>query len=222
MLREQGTPGFPRGLPKTRAAIAYASYLHAGQRRKADDAPFILHPLEVASLLYYAGAPDHVIAAGALHDTIEKTDATASDLRERFGARVAGLVVAVSEDEQIPSYAQRKAALCERAAGAGEEALMLLAADKVSKARELRRNPATAGRSRRRRLMHYRQCLHLLEERLPHSPLVRDLDAELEMLPDPTAHERSRPSARVARSSRPDADSRAALYEQLIGPRADR
>jgi guanosine-3',5'-bis(diphosphate) 3'-pyrophosphohydrolase len=199
MLRQQSMPGFPRGLPKTQAAIAYASYLHEGQRRKADGAPFILHPLEVASLLYYAGAPDDVIAAGALHDTIEKTDAGVTDLRDRFGPRVAGLVLAVSEDEQISSYAQRKAALCDRAASAGEEALMLLAADKVSKARELRRNPHAAGRSRRRRVLHYRQCLQLLEERLPRSSLVRELEAELETLPDPGTEERQRKNAHAAR-----------------------
>jgi (p)ppGpp synthase/HD superfamily hydrolase len=200
MPGQQRTPGgFPRGLPKTQAAIAYASYLHEGQRRKADGEPFILHPLEVASLLYYAGAPDHVIAAGVLHDTIEKTDVTASDLRERFGPRVAELVLAVSEDEQISSYAQRKAALCDRAAGAGEEALMVLAADKVSKARELRRHPDAAGRSRHRRVTHYQDCLQLLQERLPHSPLVRELDAELETLPEVAAHERRRKDAQAAR-----------------------
>lgn len=158
-----------------------------GQRRKADGAPFIAHPLEVASLLYYAGAPDHVIAAGALHDTIEKTDTDASELHKRFGSQVARLVVAVSEDERIASYTQRKAALRNQAADAGEEALMLLAADKVSKARELRLYPTAARRSRAadspcRRLTHYRECLRPLQERLPDSRLVRELETELEAL----------------------------------------
>ena len=49
--------------------------MHAGQRRQLDGAPFIEHPLEVAAILHDAGAPDHVIAAGILHDTLEKTDA---------------------------------------------------------------------------------------------------------------------------------------------------
>jgi (p)ppGpp synthase/HD superfamily hydrolase len=50
-------PGSLHGLSKIGAAIAYAEPLHAGQRRGADGAPFILHPLEVACLLYDAGAP---------------------------------------------------------------------------------------------------------------------------------------------------------------------
>jgi (p)ppGpp synthase/HD superfamily hydrolase len=67
------------GLPKTQAALAYATRVYRGQRRKADGAPFIAHPREMASVLYYAGAPDHVIAAGAPHDTIEKTDTDATE-----------------------------------------------------------------------------------------------------------------------------------------------
>ena len=183
-------PDSIRGLPRMQAAVAYATQSHDGQRRRVDGAPFILHPLEVASLLYDAGAPDHLIAAGVLHDTIEKTHVVASDLRERFGSRVAALVLAVSEDESITGYVQRKAALREQVARAGEEALMLFAADKLSKVRELRLGATPArkslsggariARSRARRLTHYRHCLALLEDQLPDSPLVRQLRTELD------------------------------------------
>lgn len=72
-------------LPKTRAALVFAERRHDGQRRKFDGAPFIEHPIEVASLLYHAGAPDRVIAAGMLHDTLEKTDTGIDELQRRFG-----------------------------------------------------------------------------------------------------------------------------------------
>lgn len=152
-------------LPKTQAAVAYAEPRHAGQRRSADGAPFIEHPLEVARLLYDAGAPDHVIAAGVLHDTIEKTGADAADLRSRFGSAIATLVLAVSEDPRIRRYQARKDALRKQVAAAGHDALMAFAADKISKARELRREPAAATHSRpvpqpppsrQRALTHYR------------------------------------------------------------------
>lgn len=170
-------------LPQTQAAIDYAERMHAGQHR-ADGAPFILHPLEVASLLYQAGAPDHLIAAGVLHDVLEKTGATEEDLRREFGLSITRLVLAVSDDDRITSYAKRKAALRRQVSGLGDEALMLFAADKLSKARELRReqaidSQATASHVRRqlrsRRLKHYQRSLALLEERLPQSPLVREL-----------------------------------------------
>jgi (p)ppGpp synthase/HD superfamily hydrolase len=184
-------PSFANGLPQTQRAVTYAEQMHAGQRR-ADGTPFILHPLEVASLLYYAGAPDHLIAAGVMHDLIEKTDASAPDLTTRFGAQIARLVLAVSDDDQVGSYSKRKAALRQQVGGAGEEALTLFAADKLSKVRELRREAsivrsagATTTRRRQvcaRRLEHYQRSLALLEERLSESPLVHDLRDELSAL----------------------------------------
>lgn len=182
-------PTFAHGLPQARAAVAYAERMHSGQQR-GDGAPFVLHPIEVASLLYYAGAPDHLIAAGVLHDVLEKTDATAADLERRFGSRIARLVLAVSDDDRIQGYAKRKAALRRQVAGAGEEALALFAADKLSKVRELRREAEVdrddrSGTSvgtrglRARRVRHYQRSLALLEERLPESSLVTDLRDEL-------------------------------------------
>lgn len=171
----------------TRRAIVYAERVHEGQRRSSDGGPFIAHPLEVACLLYDAGAADHVIAAGVLHDVLEKTDADAADLQARFGLRVATLVLAVSDDPRIGSYAERKAALRAQVARAGREALMVFAADKVSKVRELNPENARSGeqsapgsRGRDRRIAHYRQCLQLLEELLTDSSLVAQLRTELE------------------------------------------
>ena len=127
-------------------ALAYAVEQHAGQRRDADGAPFVLHPIEVATLLADVGAPDHVVAAGVLHDTVEKTSAEPDDLRERFGMQITALVMALSEDPGISGYSARKAALRDQVCAAGDEALMVFAADKVSKARELRLAFATASR----------------------------------------------------------------------------
>lgn len=178
-------------LPRTRAALDYAEQQHAGQQRSADGAPFVSHPIEVATLLYYAGAPDHVIAAGVLHDTVEKTSTEAADLEQRFGPRVTMLVLAVSEDPQIRGYHRRKDALRRQVAAAGDEALMVLAADKISKARELHLSPtqpdwprkATAGSvARQRKLTHYQRCAELLEKLLPDSPLLAQLRTELEGL----------------------------------------
>ncbi len=142
-----------------------------------------MHPLEVGSLLLEVGASDDVIAGGVLHDTIEKTDADAAELRSRFGSHVARLVVAVTEDERILGYAARKAALRRQAAQGGDEALMVFAADKISKARELRLQPPASDAVhppiRDRRIVHYRRCLELLEDRLADSPLVAQFRDEL-------------------------------------------
>jgi (p)ppGpp synthase/HD superfamily hydrolase len=190
--RSRHVPFAGSGLHQTLTALAYAVEQHAGQRRTADGAPFVLHPIEVATLLADVGAPDDVVVAGVLHDTIEKTSTEAEDLRERFGARVAALVVALSEDPTISGYSARKAALRDQVQAADDEALMVFAADKVSKARELRltlaRAPGPAphlgrrGSKSHRKLAHYRHCAELLEERLADSPLVESLRGELAQL----------------------------------------
>jgi hypothetical protein len=176
-------------LPQTRAALAYAKHLHAGQRRKVDGAPFIVHPTEVGLLLQDAGAPDHVIAAGVLHDTIEKCGADVSELRERFGADTAMLVVAVSEDSHIRGHEARKAALRRQVASAGDEAMTVFAADKISKARELslkrvgtlwQNGSRPASVERQRKLTHYQRSLEMLEAWRADSPLVIELRTELE------------------------------------------
>ena len=177
-------PPFIEGLTLTCRAFRYAEDLHAGQRRRSDEAPFILHPLEVAVLLVNRGFEDDVVAAGLLHDAVEDTPATAADLEERFGPRVAGLVDALTDDEGIADFAERKAALRAQVAAAGRDAQAIFAADKVTKARELRaqlaRDPGLAGDGHvAARLEHYEASLAMLEREAPDLPLVRQLRFEL-------------------------------------------
>jgi (p)ppGpp synthase/HD superfamily hydrolase len=179
-------PSFVADLPITRAALAFAADRHRGQRRDTDGAPFILHPLEVAQLLRGRDYPDQVIAAGVLHDVIEDTDVRGGELRERFGDAVAELVVSVSEPPGGGSYAERKAALRERVTAASADAAAVFAADKVAKAREFRLGLVRAGVEAAEidhdKLDHCWACLALLERRLGHVPLVRQLRFELEAL----------------------------------------
>jgi (p)ppGpp synthase/HD superfamily hydrolase len=170
--------------PLTRDALAFADRWHAGQTRDTDSIPFVTHPVEVACLLHDAGYSDEVVAAGVLHDVIEDTAVEHSDLEERFGRQVADLVAAVSDDPSIEEPAERKAALREQVGRAGEQAAAVFAADKVSKARELR---ARVGHGRfepadRARIEHYEASLELLSEVLPGHELVRLLRDELESL----------------------------------------
>ena len=75
--------------------------------------------------------------AGLLHDVLEKTGTTRSELQRRFGARVAGLVESVSDDPSIDDYESRKRELRDRVAHAGSDTVAIFAADKISKVREL-------------------------------------------------------------------------------------
>jgi (p)ppGpp synthase/HD superfamily hydrolase len=204
---EQELPSFAAELPLTRKAIRFASRLHRGQRRASDEAPFIVHPLEVAVALSASGCPDRVVAAGVLHDVIEDTDAVIEEIRRDFGRHISGLVSALTEDETIPDPVERKTALRAQVRAAGPEAGTVFAADKLSKVRELRVRFANLRRLRHgpdealpqdmeRQLEHYIASLHMLEELIPEKPLVRQLRFELEVLhvlppgeprPDPSA-----------------------------------
>src|SRR3954468_17228102 len=94
-------PPFAEGRPLLRSALDWPVQLHASQLRDVDQAPFILHPLEVAALLASRGFEDEVVVAGLLHDAVEKSEAEIEDIRDRFGDRIAEMVAAVSEDPAI-------------------------------------------------------------------------------------------------------------------------
>ena len=143
-------PPFAAGRPLVQAAFSWAARRHVGQSRAVDDAPFILHPAEVASLLSSRGYDDEVIAAALLHDVVENTEAGIADVRVRFGARVAAIVAAVTEDDAIEDDEERKAALREQVAGAGSDAQAVYAADKLAKTRELRAQAASGDGTRTR------------------------------------------------------------------------
>ena len=177
-------PSLVAELPITRRALEFAAAQHRGQRRDADKAPFILHPLEVAQLLKAHDYPDPVIAAAVLHDIVEDTRVSSAELEKRFGAEVAALVRAVSEPSTTGSYRVRKARLRAAVAEADGNAVAIYAADKVAKTRELRmRLVRTHDRAPDpEKLEHYWASLALLERRLGHHPLVEQLRFELEAL----------------------------------------
>jgi DNA-binding response OmpR family regulator len=129
---------FVAGLPLSSRAVAWGAEVHAGQERAVDGAPFMVHPLEVALLLQSGGYRDEVVAAGLLHDVVEKADVRIEAVAEAFGDAVADIVAALTEDEGIGDYDERKAELRDHAAAAGDEVLAVFAADKVVKAYELR------------------------------------------------------------------------------------
>lgn len=70
-------------------ALEFATLKHAGQLRKYTYEPYIVHPIEVAELVRWAGGSDEDIATALLHDTVEDTDATNEDIVAMFGVGIA-------------------------------------------------------------------------------------------------------------------------------------
>ncbi|MEO0635686.1 MAG: bifunctional (p)ppGpp synthetase/guanosine-3',5'-bis(diphosphate) 3'-pyrophosphohydrolase [Pseudomonadota bacterium] len=81
-------------------AYIYAMQKHGTQTR-ADGAPYITHPLEVANILTEMHLDEATIATALLHDTIEDTDATRSEIDSRFGPEIGKLVEGLTKIQGI-------------------------------------------------------------------------------------------------------------------------
>ena len=81
-------------------AIAFAVKAHDGMRRKRSDAPYILHPMEVAVIVGTMTEDQNVIAAAVLHDVVEDADVAIGEIEALFGRRVRELVASETENKR--------------------------------------------------------------------------------------------------------------------------
>lgn len=111
-------------------AREFAMNVHAGQKRH-DGNEYIVHPFGVALILMEAGAEPEVVAAGYLHDVIEKTHITYEDLVREFGEDVAEMVQDVS-DPKIGDWRQKKEIKLRGISRMPIGSQMIIAADKIN------------------------------------------------------------------------------------------
>lgn len=81
-------------------AFDYSEAAHRGQFRKSGE-PYITHPLAVASILSQWRLDAHGLAAALLHDVMEDTKVSKSEIETTFGKPVADMVDGVSKLDQI-------------------------------------------------------------------------------------------------------------------------
>jgi GTP diphosphokinase / guanosine-3',5'-bis(diphosphate) 3'-diphosphatase len=91
-----------------RRAYEVAAEAHAGQVRKTGD-PYITHPLAVAHMLAGYGLDEQTLAAALLHDTVEDTNLTLSDLSMQFGDEIGRLIDGVTKLDRV-RYSNREQA----------------------------------------------------------------------------------------------------------------
>src|SRR5512143_2352135 len=82
-------------------AYRMAEEAHRLQKRASGE-PYINHCLAVAGILADLRVPPEVVAAGLLHDTVEDTKVTLSDIRRDFGDTIAILVDGVTKLTNLP------------------------------------------------------------------------------------------------------------------------
>ena len=114
-------------------AALFAAQKHSTQRRKdADASPYINHPLALARVLATLGEVTDPVVLGAalLHDTVEDTKTTFSEIEARFGAEIANVVREVTDDKELEPQIRKRLQI-ETAAAKSPRAKLVKLADKV-------------------------------------------------------------------------------------------
>ena len=171
-----------------RDALQAAHLAHAGQVRNGSGGmAYVEHPRAVAELLAEQGFGDEVLAAALLHDVVEDSEMTVEDLRKLFGTEIAETVAALSDDESIEPYRDRKDEHRERVLAAGGDALAIYGADKLNNVSSLHRVHATEGTAVERefnvpldvKLDVWADDLEMLRREAPELPFLDALETEL-------------------------------------------
>lgn len=173
--------------PIVQEAYRLAAREHAGQNRKATPMPYLDHVRAVAELLTGYGFDNEVIAAALLHDAIEHTDLSTAKIASQFGERIADLVAAMTDRQEIEDWEQRKDEHRARVSEAGRDAVAIYAADKLAGVREARVGYAEVdesvegrlGRPLDQRLEVWDRDLEMVSRVQPALPFAAELAEEL-------------------------------------------
>ena len=131
-------------------AIIFAVKAHSGTERRGKGFPYIVHPMEAMEIVASITPDQELLAAAALHDTVEDTDVTVEDIRLAFGNRIAEIVAAESDSlpdgvSEEDSWRSRKEAGLRRLAGAPRDVKIVAMGDKLSNMRAIARDYAVMG-----------------------------------------------------------------------------
>lgn len=88
-------------IEKIKSAFLVAEEAHEGQNRVSGE-PYIIHPIEVAHILFDLGMDSECIISALLHDVVEDTKVTLESVEKKFGAEVALMVDGVTKLGKIP------------------------------------------------------------------------------------------------------------------------
>jgi (p)ppGpp synthase/HD superfamily hydrolase len=180
-------------------AFVMACEVHAAQRRKGTDIPYVAHLMSVAALVLEHGGGEDAAIGGLLHDAVEDSSDGAQmeqRIREEFGDHVAGIVMGCSDAVAVPGqpklrWEERKGAYLDRLDREEDpDVLLVSACDKLHNARaivaDLRAvGPALWGRFSQKdpkaQLWYYRSLASRYPGRVP-AALSDELDRTIEQM----------------------------------------
>lgn len=121
--------------------LQFATQKHMGQKRD-DGRDYIIHPMRVAKIVdkykgQYSSNREILLAAALLHDTLEDTDTSYKELREKFGEVVASLVVELTTAKYSCQYIGKAQYLAEKMQMMTNYALTIKLADRLDNVSDL-------------------------------------------------------------------------------------
>ncbi|MBV7506644.1 HD domain-containing protein [Bacillus sp. sid0103] len=170
-------------------ALQVASFRHREQCRKNTNIPYIVHPVAVGMMLMKEGYEVEIIAAGILHDTVEDTDLTLSDIEQEFGGRIAKIVEGCSEPNKSLPWKARKEHTIEFLKTASEDIRVVACADKLHNIRSIINDYELLGESvwdrfnagEEQQKWYYTNIVKSLGQ-MSWFPLVKELETEVHRL----------------------------------------
>ena len=174
-------------------ALAYATTLHAKQRRKGTDIPYIAHLLGVASLALEHRPDEDLAIAALLHDAVEDQGGakTLRQIKRLYGDRVAEIVDGCSDTDVVPKppWLRRKEIYLDHLTSASDDVRFVSACDKLHNLRAIVRDYRTHGDALWKRFnggkdgtLWYYAALAKTYRKAGRSPLVDDISREVRTL----------------------------------------
>ncbi len=124
--------------PRFEDALVYACQVHDGHVRKGSGVPYVGHLLAVTGLVIDYGADEDEAIAALLHDAVEDRGGQPrlAEIRERYGDRVAEIVLGCSDTDTVPKppWRERKEAYLAHLPTATRSVLLVSSADKLHNA----------------------------------------------------------------------------------------
>ena len=119
-----------------------AGKAHEGQFRKYSGMPYIVHPIEVATIVQTVEHSDEMIAAALLHDVVEDTDYSFEDIAKEVSPEVADLVKGLTDvsSPQDGNRKVRKAIDKDHLAEQNAEVQTIKLADVISNSQDIKAN----------------------------------------------------------------------------------
>ena len=128
--------------PLINKAKMLAGKAHEGQFRKYSGMPYIVHPIEVATIVQSVDHTDEMIAAALLHDVVEDTDYSFEDIAKEVSPEVADLVKGLTDvsSPQDGNRKVRKAIDKDHLAEQNAEVQTIKLADVISNSQDIKAN----------------------------------------------------------------------------------